>query len=292
MRSAPAPPLTVMVSVASAFAMRVRCASPLIETSSPLVDTAITSLREPPFTVTVSAAPSPVVPPAAPARSMCNSRMSVARRSPISMVSAPPAASSSTRSTLAWSMTMLPTLRVSIASLAAGLEREALVGVRAVELMRVEARLAVDDVAAFARIPLEAVVARAHGHVSVPRPPLMKSAPALPMMRSSPSSANKFSVARPAVSPDASMVSLPAPACASMRSMPSMSMTMLPTSRLKLSRWPLAEIVNVSLAALPLNSNVSVPAWPSTTSLPSPGSHWNTSSPAPMRLRPCPAGRR
>ena len=37
------------------------------------------------------------------------------------------------------------------------------------------------------------------------------------------------------------------------------------------------------IAALPLNSSVSVPSWPSTTSLPSPGSHWNTSSPAPRK---------
>ena len=39
--------------------------------------------------------------------------------------------------------------------------------------------------------------------------------------------------------------------------------------------------IEVLAAALPLNSIVSVPSWPSTTSLPSPGSHWNVSSPAP-----------
>ena len=38
-----------------------------------------------------------------------------------------------------------------------------------------------------------------------------------------------------------------------------------------------------SLALEPLNSSVSVPAWPSTVSLPSPGSHWNVSSPAPRK---------
>ena len=31
----------------------------------------------------------------------------------------------------------------------------------------------------------------------------------------------------------------------------------------------------------PLNCSVSVPAWPSTVSLPSPGSHWKVSLPAP-----------
>ena len=48
-----------------------------------------------------------------------------------------------------------------------------------------------------------------------------------------------------------------------------------------------------SFASLPLNSIVSVPSWPSTTSLPSPGSHWKSSSPAPEEARRrCPAGRR
>ena len=43
-----------------------------------------------------------------------------------------------------------------------------------------------------------------------------------------------------------------------------------------------------SLAALPLNAIVSVPSWPSTTSLPSPGSHWNVSSPAPRNAMSLP----
>ena len=38
-----------------------------------------------------------------------------------------------------------------------------------------------------------------------------------------------------------------------------------------------------SLTFAPLKSIVSVPAWPSTASLPSPGSHWKMSSPAPMQ---------
>ena len=60
-------------------------------------------------------------------------------------------------------------------------------------------------------------------------------------------------------------------------------MTMLPTLRVKSTRPPLAETSKFSLALLPLKSSVSVPAWPSTTSLPSPGSHWKVSSPAPRK---------
>ena len=50
---------------------------------------------------------------------------------------------------------------------------------------------------------------------------------------------------------------------------------MLAMSRVKRTRWPLAERSMISLMPEPLNSRVSVPAWPSTVSLPSPGSHRN-----------------
>src|SRR5829696_6829596 len=66
------------------------------------------------------------------------------------------------------------------------------------------------------------------------------------------------------------------------------SITMLPRSRVKRSRSPLAEASKRSAPALPLNSIVSVPAWPSTVSLPSPGSHWNVSSPAPRKATSLP----
>ena len=53
------------------------------------------------------------------------------------------------------------------------------------------------------------------------------------------------------------------------------SIVIAATSRVNRTRPPLAETSMFSLALLPLNAIVSMPAWPSTTSLPSPGSHWN-----------------
>ena len=58
---------------------------------------------------------------------------------------------------------------------------------------------------------------------------------------------------------------------------------MFATLRVNRTRPPLAETSKISLASLPLNSIESAPSWPSTTSLPSPGSHWNVSSPAPRK---------
>ena len=81
------------------------------------------------------------------------------------------------------------------------------------------------------------------------------------------------------------MVSAPPSALRSMLSTSFRSMTMLPMLRVKRTRPPLAEISKISATLLPLNSIVSVPSWPSTVSLPSPGSHWNTSSPAPRQRR-------
>ena len=56
---------------------------------------------------------------------------------------------------------------------------------------------------------------------------------------------------------------------------------MLAMSRVKRTRPPLAETSMFSAMFAPLNSIASVPSWPSMTSLPSPGSHWKVSSPAP-----------
>ena len=63
---------------------------------------------------------------------------------------------------------------------------------------------------------------------------------------------------------------------------------MLATSRVKRTRPPFAVASMRSFAALPLNVMPSAPAWPSTTSLPSPGSHWNVSSPAPRKATSLP----
>src|SRR5829696_512565 len=66
------------------------------------------------------------------------------------------------------------------------------------------------------------------------------------------------------------------------------SMTMLPRLRVKSSRPPFADAWKISLAALPLNSIVSVPSWPSIVSFPSPGSHWKTSLPTPREATSLP----
>ena len=58
---------------------------------------------------------------------------------------------------------------------------------------------------------------------------------------------------------------------------------MLPRLRVNSTRPPLADAAKTSSPLLPLNSIVSVPSWPSTVSLPSPGSHWKVSSPAPRK---------
>ena len=83
-------------------------------------------------------------------------------------------------------------------------------------------------------------------------------------------------------------VSVPPSALRSMRSTSFRSMTMLPRLRVNSTRPPFADASKISAPALPLNSIVSVPSWPSTMSLPSPGSHWNTSSPAPMNATSLP----
>ena len=79
------------------------------------------------------------------------------------------------------------------------------------------------------------------------------------------------------------MLSAPPRARKSMLSTSSRSIVTLATSRRKRTRPPLATMSMFSLAFEPKKSIVSVPSWPSMVSLPSPGSHWKTSSPAPMQ---------
>jgi hypothetical protein len=78
-----------------------------------------------------------------------------------------------------------------------------------------------------------------------------------------------------------SKVSAPWKALDSSRSMPSRSIVMAPTSRVKRIRRPLGAIAKRSAAALPRKSMESVPPWPSAMSLPSPGSHRSESGSAP-----------
>ena len=66
------------------------------------------------------------------------------------------------------------------------------------------------------------------------------------------------------------------------------SIATTPTSRVRLTWLPFAEILMFSLPVAPLNWSVSTPAWPSTVSLPSPGFQTNTSLPAPSNATSLP----
>ena len=68
----------------------------------------------------------------------------------------------------------------------------------------------------------------------------------------------------------------------------SVSMTMAATSRVKRSRPPLAERSIFSATLAPLKQHRVGAACPSIVSLPSPGSHWNVSSPAPSSAKSSP----
>ena len=68
----------------------------------------------------------------------------------------------------------------------------------------------------------------------------------------------------------------------------SRSIVTLATSRKRRTRPPLALMSTFSETLAPLNRSVSRPSWPSTVSLPSPGSHWKASSPAPISARSLP----
>ena len=84
------------------------------------------------------------------------------------------------------------------------------------------------------------------------------------------------------------MVSAPPSALKSIVSMRLRSMVMLATSRVNLTRLPLAEMSIFSLMFAPLNSSVSTPAWPSTMSLPSAGFQTNVSLPPPSKATSLP----
>ena len=97
----------------------------------------------------------------AAARSMLTLLTSVPVRSLTVMVSAPPSASKSIVSTPLTSIVTLATSREKRSALAVGRDVDVLGDVGAVELQRVGAGLALDDVAAVARVPDERVVAGA-----------------------------------------------------------------------------------------------------------------------------------
>ena len=141
-------------------------ASPLTTTDAPLLATVMVSSPAVPLTITVSAAPSPWPLPAVPDRSMLTCVTSVPVRSLTVMVSAPPRALNWMCSTPLRSMVMLATSRRQPHAAAIGRDVDVLGDVGAVEHQRIGAGLALDDVAAVARIPDERVVAVAEqGHV-------------------------------------------------------------------------------------------------------------------------------
>ena len=96
------------------------------------------------------------------ARSILTCVTSVPLRSPTTMLSAPPSAWKSMRSTSLRSIVTLATSRVNRACAAVGENVDVLGDVRAVEQHRVDAVPAIDRVVAVARVPLEQVVAGAH----------------------------------------------------------------------------------------------------------------------------------
>ena len=61
------------------------------------------------------------------------------------------------------------------------------------------------------------------------------------------------------------------------------SIVMAATLRVRRTREPLAETSMFSPMLEPLKLSASMPPWPSTVSLPSPGSHWKRSLPAPQQ---------
>ena len=101
----------------------------------------------------------------------------------------------------------------------------------------------------------------------------------------------RSSVTRLTSVPDMSpttMLSAPPSALKVMRSTSSRSIVTFATSRKKIARPPLAKMSMFSAAPAPLNRSSSVPSWPSTVSLPSPGSHWKRSLPAPRNATSSP----
>ncbi len=133
--------------------------------SSPLAVTVKTSLRDPPLTLTVSFTPSPAV--ASAVSREIDDDFSHVRATQLADVDG--VAAIARQDLDALDVVLVHDDVADIARqqhiVATGRERDDLVGARAIELVRVEAALAVDDIAAFTRIPLEAIVAAAHGNV-------------------------------------------------------------------------------------------------------------------------------
>ena len=137
-----------------------------------------------PRTVTVSGCASP--PPPNAVRSTSTVVASVPARSLTMIVSAPPSALEADRLDVVEVHHDVGDVAEEADAAAVGGDVDRLADVAADEVERRRCRLAVDDVAAVAGVPLEAVVAVAQQRLSAPWLPSTKSLPAPPMRRSAP----------------------------------------------------------------------------------------------------------
>ena len=262
---------------------------PTTEADVPAPTTSMMSPPLVPFTVTVSAWASPVVPPIVPARLTLTCVTSVPLRSLTVMVSVPPSALTSMCSTSLRSMMMLAMLRVNrarpplaerskISSLALPLNSSVSMPAwpsttslpspgshwntsSPAPSRRVVALLAVDE-----------VVAVAAEQESAPLLPRMVSLP-VPPSTVTPMSAARLPVALKLSSPPFMLTT-------SFSVVPMSMLNGAGSTRSKRTRVPLAVAVKTSAPLPPLTSTVSVPSPPSTRSVSSPGFQIMRSSPA------------
>ena len=196
--SSPPSALTISASLApSELAMFTCAASPTTEAEVPAPKMSMTSAPLVPFTMIVSAWPSPAPPPRVPARSPSSSATSVPDRSSTVIVSAPPRAWRSTASTSSVSITMLATLRVKS-------RRPPLAEASKISLapLPLNSMLSVPSWPSMVSLPSPG----SHWKSSSPAPMKATSLPCWPSMKSSPSPPSRRSVPLPPRS-----VSLPAP---------------------------------------------------------------------------------
>ena len=146
--------------------MFTRAERPRTETEVPAPNTSMMSSPLVPFTITMSAAPSPAVPPMVPARLTFTSTTSVPERSLTMIVSVLPSALRSILSTIVQIHDDVAEVAGEQHAPAVGGRREDLGGAGAIEQHGVGAVLTLDGVRAVTRIPLKHVIAGTEeGHV-------------------------------------------------------------------------------------------------------------------------------
>ena len=159
--SSPPWPFTTIESVASSVLMVVIAARPLIVAEVADATMATLSLPLLPLTVTTSLWPSPADPPSVDARLTVTCFTSVPAMLPTTMLSAPPSALKSDMLDIIQVHGHCGHVAEEAGACAIGREVDVLADVGAVEQQRVDAGLALDDVVAIARIPLERIVSGA-----------------------------------------------------------------------------------------------------------------------------------